>query len=378
MSIETSVDARLWGAVQSTYGARNFTGAILDALYFMSDVIREKTGLECDGIALAGQALGGKAPKLRVNKLETESEKNIQAGLEQILRGLYQAVRNPRSHGKHNDKQEDADAIILFANYLLHIIDQSKAPFTKSELLTRVFDAHFVEKERYADLLASEVPPKHRLEVILDVVRARETGQGKKLKYFVRAILTKLTKDQRKEFYSAISDELKTTESESAIRTLLHILPDDSLTHCDEASRLRVETMLLQSIAAGRYDDAKDQCPAGALGTWAMNRCTSFLQKDELVTSLVIKLASGSASQNAYVFKYFWNELLELTKGSPQRLVRLTKTKLKAGNKGFYDKVKAEEMFGDSTWVEQFRAELDAFKEPEPTAEPGESDNLQF
>jgi uncharacterized protein (TIGR02391 family) len=63
---------------------------------------------------LVGQAFGGKTPKLRVNKLQTESDQDIQKGTENLLLGLYQSIRNPRSHGKLTDTKEDADAIILF------------------------------------------------------------------------------------------------------------------------------------------------------------------------------------------------------------------------------------------------------------------------
>lgn len=148
MNIQTILDERLWRALQSSYENRNFTAAILDAIYFLNDMIRQKTGLESDGTALAGQAFGGKVPRLKVNHLQTESERNIQAGLEQILRGLYQGIRNPRSHEKYNDSQEDADAIIVFIGYLVRVIDQSKTPFTKSEFIGRVFDPHFVKSSR--------------------------------------------------------------------------------------------------------------------------------------------------------------------------------------------------------------------------------------
>jgi uncharacterized protein (TIGR02391 family) len=76
MNIETRIDERLWDAIRSSYGNRNYTGAIQDSMYFQGDLIRERSGLEGDGVALAGQAFGGRSPILKVNKLKTESEKN--------------------------------------------------------------------------------------------------------------------------------------------------------------------------------------------------------------------------------------------------------------------------------------------------------------
>ena len=130
MNLETKLDSRVWEAVRNSFEENNFTGAILDAIYFLSELIREKTGLETDGIALIGQAFGGKSPKIKINRLQSESDWNIQNGTEQILRGIYMAIRNPRSHEKYTDSEEDARAIIFFLNYLVKIVYKSKTPFS--------------------------------------------------------------------------------------------------------------------------------------------------------------------------------------------------------------------------------------------------------
>src|SRR5436305_6249106 len=122
MNTQTVISEDLWGAVRRSYEAQAWANAILDAIHHLSDAIRLKAGLQSDGTALAGQALGGKSPKLRLNHLQTDSEQSIQAGVEQLLRGLYQSVRNPRSHGRIEDSQNDADALILFVDYLLRVI----------------------------------------------------------------------------------------------------------------------------------------------------------------------------------------------------------------------------------------------------------------
>ena len=40
---------------ETQYEARNYTAAILDAIHFLSDLIRECAGLEGDGVALVGE-----------------------------------------------------------------------------------------------------------------------------------------------------------------------------------------------------------------------------------------------------------------------------------------------------------------------------------
>ena len=174
MDLKTGLAEPLWAAIETTYESHNYTSAISDAIYYLGDIIREKAGLQTDGVPLVMQAFGGKSPKLKVTRLQTESDRNIQKGTENLLLGLYQSVRNPRSHGKHVDTKEDADAIILFINYLLKIIGGAKGTFSKNDFLDRVFDPSFVKKTRYADLLGQRIPPKQRLDVMIEVYRRKE------------------------------------------------------------------------------------------------------------------------------------------------------------------------------------------------------------
>ncbi len=136
-------------------------------LFFLSDLIRNKTGLEGDGASLIGQAFGGNNPKIKLNNMQTDSEKNIQKGMQDLLRGLYTAIRNPRNHDKFVDSRKDADAIILFINYLIKLIDNSKLSFNLDTFIIRIFDAHYVISEEYSDLLAKEIPPVGKKQTLL-------------------------------------------------------------------------------------------------------------------------------------------------------------------------------------------------------------------
>jgi len=109
MNLRTEISQKLWEAIERSYEAENYAHAVLDAIHYLTTVLRERSGADGDGAALVGQALGGDAPKLRVNALQSESDRNVQKGLEQLLRGIYLAIRNPRSHEQFNETQVDAD-----------------------------------------------------------------------------------------------------------------------------------------------------------------------------------------------------------------------------------------------------------------------------
>jgi uncharacterized protein (TIGR02391 family) len=157
MNLETTIDANLWGEIQQNYEAARYTDAIKDAVLILTELIREKANLEGDGVSLVGQAFGGANPKIKVTKLQSQSDKDIQAGTEAMLRGIYQAIRNPRSHEKYSDSKDDADAIIVFIDYLLKVINKSRAVFSLDECIASVFDPNFVGNERYAPLIVSKI-----------------------------------------------------------------------------------------------------------------------------------------------------------------------------------------------------------------------------
>ena len=196
MNLQTQIKPELWAAIASTYEAGNYSHAILDAVHYMTDVIREKVDSDADGVALVGRALGGDSPLLRINRLQTDTEKNEQRGIEDILRGMYRAIRNPRSHEQIEDDQITADAIIVFVSYLLGILDKSKEPYTTDIFLKRVFDPDFVESRQYADLLVEEIPKGKRFDTLVEVYRRKLEGSGESISLVVQALFQRLSQSQ--------------------------------------------------------------------------------------------------------------------------------------------------------------------------------------
>ena len=145
---------------------------------------------------MIGAAFGGASPKLKVNRLQTESKQNVQRGMEALLRGIYQAIRNPRSHGVSRDDEGDALAIILFVDYLLRIVDQARVPFVLQAFVGRVFDPDFVAKKRYAELLVAEIPGTKRLAVCREVFARRAEGDAAKVRVFFSVLLKQMTSDE--------------------------------------------------------------------------------------------------------------------------------------------------------------------------------------
>jgi uncharacterized protein (TIGR02391 family) len=157
INLKTKINNELWSVIKRNYESESYSEAILDAIYYLNNLIRNKTGLESDGTNLVGQAFGGEKPKIKVNDLQTESDWNVQKGLLLTMKGIMRAIRNPRSHDKYDDDIKDAEAIIVFIDYLCRIITESKTQFSKDEYLDRVLDENYFKNKRYSELLVEEI-----------------------------------------------------------------------------------------------------------------------------------------------------------------------------------------------------------------------------
>jgi len=76
----------------------NYFHAVFEACKSIADKIRDKSGLSGDGSRLVEEAFGGASPILAVNSLRTEPERSEQAGLLNLLKGLFGTFRNTTAH----------------------------------------------------------------------------------------------------------------------------------------------------------------------------------------------------------------------------------------------------------------------------------------
>ncbi|WP_080710535.1 TIGR02391 family protein [Pseudomonas chlororaphis] len=367
MNLESEINSELWLAVRRSYESEAWSNAILDAIHFIGDSIRRKTGLESDGIALISQAFGGKSPKLLVNKMQTESEKNVQAGTEQLLRGLYQAVRNPRSHERISDTQDNANSLIIFINYILNIIGHAKNIFSLDEFVGKVIEEGFVPNKRYASLLISEIPSKSKLPVAISVYRQKNTSNSKNLKFFFDVILHELSESETTELFEEISDDLRTNNNNDNLRCVLQLLDPSNWSSLSEAARLRSEYKIISSIEDGSYNKNTKRCTAGGLATWSCSFWPLFSLKNELMTSVIRKLRSSSASSKNYVYEYLFRYLDFLFDAPPTSLIAFIKQKLKEGDQELFDAVNDSYLWSNTLWPDTVIEALSEFKPSQAT-----------
>lgn len=316
MTVRNEIDAELWEAIQKNYESENYTGSILDAVFKLTDTIRNKTGLEGDGAGLIGQAFGGDDPRIKLNKLQTDSEKDIQRGIQEILRGIYTGIRNPRSHDAMIDDKLSADAIIIFLNYLLKLIDQSKLRFNEADFLERIFDPYYVKTEEYSTLLVQDIPKRQRANIAIQTILRRDEGDIYVLGCFLYSLFTQLESAEVSRIYKVISDELRTATEHKDIRYLVHICPPKYWNQIEPSVRIRTESILYEDFSNGSYNKATEKCGiCGALATWITEEhISNFGEKEKWTRQAVEMIQSDDEEIVAYVKTYFWGKICNINR----------------------------------------------------------------
>lgn len=315
MDLKFCIQQDLWEGIEKNYENESYSSAILDGIHLLTETIRNKTGLEGDGSSLIGQAFGGNTPMIQLNKMQTDSEKNVQKGMLDLLRGLYTAIRNPRSHDKHSDTKADADAIIIFIDYLLKLIDKSKVQFDESIFLERVFDEYYVKTKEYSDLLCNEIPKRQRLNIAIEVILQRKRGDVYNLGYFFNSLIDVLEENDIKQVYNVISEELKFTNSDEDIRTILYIAPAKYWNMLNKVVKIRIENIIFKKVESGSYDIEAGKSRSGALGTWVeLEHLLNFENSKNWTRMIVDKMQNGDDGGKAYVENYFWDNIFQLNK----------------------------------------------------------------
>jgi uncharacterized protein (TIGR02391 family) len=369
MNLETQVNHALWEATKTSYESGNYTAAILDSIYLVTEVLREKSDSDADGVVLVGYALGGTEPRIKITPLRSESDWNEQKGLEHLLRGLYQGIRNPRSHGFRGDSQGEADSLIIFIDYILGKLGNAKALFSKQEFLERLVDQHFLHTAHYARLIINEIPAKYRLEVFHDFYQRRRDANGDASRYILQALLERLSEGERTQVWTTISLDLRTAESPEDIRSVVQMISPEQWTLLSEISRLRIENRFVNEVKTGAYSVKKARCQRGALGTWCTSLLPYFTLKAEIGSALINSLGSNDREAQDYVFQYFFPSLIALRGKGDRTLRRLLEEGLGKGDKRFLKEVSPLGRAADDEWGDTIVNLTRSFKE-----QPQESD----
>ena len=368
MEIETRIREDLWKAIQAHYERNDYTEAVRDAVFHMSEVLREKGGIEDkDGTKLVETALLGSNPAILLNKNETTTEKDFQQGIGFAFKGIMQSVRNLLSHESFKYTQDEAEALILYINFLLNQVDKSGGSTKIDNIIDLLFDDDFTDTQEYADLLLKEVPSKKRYDLLLELYQRRADLPQNKLKYFLAALFSSLTKAAKGDFIRVVSSSLMKCKDDKALRMYCHYFMKDTYSEIDKLAQLRIENMMLKSIRNGRVSYSLDEmgnevagCDyKGRLATWISKpeKLDLLSNKNEIIEELFYSLTSEDSEKENYVFEYFRNVVFDSNLILTPHQIKHIKSRLNSGDKRYLDALLWDMEFEEKNcpWFDLFK-----------------------
>ena len=111
------------------FGDGYYTRAVEEAFKCLNNAVKDKSGsADRDGAQLMRAVFSANSPLLRFNPLQSQSDRNEQAGYMDIFAGAMTGIRNPRAH-EHSlvDAPEVALELLVLANHLMRKLDAATA-----------------------------------------------------------------------------------------------------------------------------------------------------------------------------------------------------------------------------------------------------------
>jgi len=280
-----------------------YSDAILSGIRYLTDTLRRVGGVQGDGAQLVGQVLGGNTPFFSLNKLATVSEKDEQKGVEQLMRGVYVGIRNPRTHEVMEDTEDYALRVLILVDLCLQYLDREVQEFDVIAFVNRIYEPHFVASSEYAQALVADIPPNQILPVFLEAFERRAESEVDKIRYAFVALYQVMSSGDLQSAAQVIGVALRGEAEQTSIANLFRLLKPESwkLLQCDV--RMRMENLIIDACQNGTYDVHSSIVKHG-VGSWGNKFGRYFDRKADLGQVLVAKLDVSWYTQN-FVGKYY-------------------------------------------------------------------------
>ncbi len=120
-------DSGLRRVCRKYFAAGFYSIAVEKAYVYIDNTVSKRSGLsENYGADLMRQVFSPKNATLRLNNLQTISDKNEQTGYMNIFAGAMQGIRNPRTHASEFENQPtEALELLIMANHLMRILKRT-------------------------------------------------------------------------------------------------------------------------------------------------------------------------------------------------------------------------------------------------------------
>lgn len=327
----------LYKAIKSHYEQGDYTEALRDAMFFIRDLLQEKSGLENkDNTDLIEASLLGKNAAIKINKYETKSEVNFQEGVGFALKGLVMHLRNPISHDRIEYSEQDADAQILYINYLVNQIDKSSGRQLITDWMEYLHGSNFTSSKVFAQELIKELPKKQQYDLLVNIWRDRSSFEPHSINNFIDELVDKLSSQEKTSFINIMNTELINCSGDRELSMMFNFFAKHFYVNLKKIVKIHIEDIVKKGIENGICIDGKSKGNNAATATWAEDYINNFFTKEEII-KVIRKRFLSSQESSEYIRKFF-SDYVDLE--DPETLNALKesiKQHLRWGDKYVYD-----------------------------------------
>lgn len=289
-------------SIKTHYENEDYTEVVRDALLCLTSEIRKKSDLtDSDGVDLINKAFSEKQPLIKINKLETTTDKNKHRGIMDLSKGLIEYFRNPMSHSKQEYSKEVADAIlVLLDEVILEEIVESKSINSIDDWYLEITNELFPNTERYAKNLVSTIPNKKYYELSVMLYKNRNNIPRLKDK-IIDELVNNLSPEEFKDYCHVIEKDLFGNAQINEIISSLKFLSTNIWKKLSNLTKTKIEDMALEDISKLYIDfeyDGVDYIPTKQQNGYILENSKHILENfsnlQDIINILIEKLTIGT------------------------------------------------------------------------------------
>lgn len=347
-------------AIKSHYNNKDYTEVVRDALLCMATEIRKKSDLaDDDGVDLINKAFSEKNPLIKINKLSTTTEKNKQAGIRDLSKGLIEYFRNPMSHSKQTYSKRIADAIlVLLDDVILDEIMDSRSINSIEDWFLEISNDLFPNTERYATNLVTTIPENKRLDLSVLLYQNRDKLTKSKDKV-INELLKNLKPEEFKEYCEVIEKDLFGKIDENQIISLLKFITEAIWTNFSELTKTKLEDLILENTKTLEIVDYEDfnegyiHYENGTILVNCLHILNLFSNKMDIIDILFEKYIDCNEPTQIFITDNYINIMINDNVDIKESFVDYIIERLKYRNKPYwYDRIRKiiQNLTKDSKW----------------------------
>ena len=242
-------------SIKTHYDNKDYTEVVRDALLCLTTEIRKKSDLkDNDGVDLINKAFSEKQPLIKINKLETETDKNKHRGIMDLSKGLIEYFRNPMSHSKQEYSKKIADAIlVLLDEVILEEIVGSKSVNSIDDWYLEFTNDLSPNTERYAKKLIATIPNNKYYELSVMLYKNRDNTPKLKDK-IIDELVSNLSSEEFRAYGNVMEKDLFGNVLEKEIISILNFISSDVWKNLSNLAKTKIEDMIQEDISKFHID----------------------------------------------------------------------------------------------------------------------------